>query len=302
MTVLLDSAGRKIRGGEATEESYAAAMRSLGALELLLLESAKPLGTDVDSRLGLLADEALELLRTRYTLTEQSRIIGPGDSSDESVRNLLASTVRRIPSNLLKGVKEPGFTYKQWRLTHLGAVVAIQAVSRIRQMLSSDDEWAQTALWGRGVSMETQVVPFSGEGRLRKGYVPFVLDMEGNVMSIGGGQQCLVRAWSPDVSRFRSVRDAHWSGSGSCFVEFPDGVDLYTPSGVAKERIDHPIFLWVLGCDLATGGKCQTMRVVRLFQPMTGLKRITRQMPDGTEEVVVDTLTGAEDKPIDNAR
>jgi hypothetical protein len=90
--------------------------------------------------------------------------------------------------------------------------------------------------------------------------------------------------------------------SGSCFVEFPEGVDFCSPAGTWGERIDHPIFLWVLGSDLTTAGKCQSMRIVRHFQPMTGLRRVTRQMPDGTEEVVVDTLSGAEDKPTDNAR
>jgi hypothetical protein len=300
MSVLLDRAGKKIKGSEVTEEAFDSAMRSLGALELLLLEAAKPMGCNIDSRLGILADEALELLRTRYTAEEQSRITGPGDSCDESIRNLLSSHVRRIPSILLKGVKEEGFSYKQWRITQLGAVVAIKAVSRIREMLDSEDE---RAIWGLGINMETQVIPVSGEARTRRGYIPFAMGMEGKVMPIAGGQPCVVRSWTPDIQRFKGTHPMSKSeASGSCFVEFPDGVDFCSAAGAWGERIDHPIFLWVLGSDLTTAGKCQSMRIVRHFQPMTGLKRVTRQMPDGTEEVVVDTLTGAEDKPTDNAR
>ena len=89
MSVLLDRAGKKIKGGEVTEEAFDAAMRSLGALELLLLEAATPRGSNIDSRLGILADDALDLLRGRYTAEEQTRITGPGDSYDESIRSLL---------------------------------------------------------------------------------------------------------------------------------------------------------------------------------------------------------------------
>lgn len=302
MTVLLDRAGKKIKGGEVTEEAFDAAMRSLGALELLLLEAATPLGSNVDSRLGLLADDALDILRGRYTAEEQSRITGPGDSSDESIRNLLSSHVRRIPSILLKGAKEEGFSYKQWRITQLGAVIAVKAQGRIREMLDSEDERAQRAIWGLGINMETQVIPVSGEARTRRGYIPFALDMEGKVMPIAGGQTCVVRSWTPDIQRFSGTHPtSRREASGSCFVEFPDGVDFCSAAGTWGERIDHPIFLWVLGSDLTTAGKCQSMRIVRHFQPMTGLKRVTRQMPDGTEEVVVDTLAEAEDKPTDNA-
>ena len=300
MTVLLNRAGKKIKGGEVTEEAFDAAMRSLGALELLLLEAATPRGSNVDSRLGLLSDDALDILRCRYTAEEQSRITGPGDSSDESIRNLLSSHIRRIPSILLKGAKEEGFSYKQWRITQLGAVIAVKAQGRIREMLDSEDERAQSVIWGLGINMETQVIPVLGEARTRRGYIPFAMDMEGKVLPIAGGQHCVVRSWTPDIQRFRGTHPMSKSeASGSCFVEFPDGVDFCSAAGSWGERIDHPVFLWVLGSDLTAAGKCQSMRIVRLFQPLTGLRRVTRQMPDGTEEVVVDTLTGAEDKPTD---
>ena len=302
MAVLMDNAGKRIKGDEVTQEGWDAAMGSLGAMELIVLEAATSRGSIVDSRLGLLSDRALEILRTRYTDREQSVISGPGDSSDESVRSVFASSARRIPSSLLKSTSEAGFTYKQWRRTTLGEAVAIKAQDRVREMLDDEVdgvEGSSTVIWGRWLNRETQVIPISGSARIRSGYATFTTDMDGKVVIIAGGQECVVHSWSPDTQRFIALSHPI-SGTregGACFVEFPNGVDVCSASGRWDERIDHPIFLWVMGCDLTRSGKSQSMRIVRIMQPMTGLRRITRQMPDGTLEVLVDTLSKDMDKP-----